>query len=288
MAGDKKTALWLSYSSISDYLRCPRCYFLKSVYRDKATGKKIKVVSPALSLGQAVHEVLEGLSKLRVEDRFAKPLFSNFELVWTKVSGRTGGFFSEEVEQAFKARGLAMLSLVTKNPDPLKKLAVKMSTDLPHYFLSEADNIVLCGKVEWLQYFPETDSVHIIDFKTSRFSEGPGSLQLPIYHLLVKNCQNRAIRGASYWYLESSDTPEERILPDVEESARRVLKIAKEIKLARTLEKLVCSDGSAGCNYCQPYEDVLAGKAERVKSDERYDYYAFNTSSLEPFDSEVL
>jgi ATP-dependent helicase/DNAse subunit B len=64
-----------------------------------------------------------------------------------------------------------------------------MKEDLPHYWLSEDDGIILCGKIDWLQYLPDTDSVHIVDFKTSKNKEKANSLQLPIYLLLVSNTQ---------------------------------------------------------------------------------------------------
>lgn len=288
MTSDSKTAIWLSYSSISDYLRCPRSYFLKNVYHDPVTGKKIKLVTPSLSLGQVVHEVLENLSKLKVEDRFTEPLFNRFEERWQKVSGKPGGFFSLSTEQEYKKRGQDMLTRVTKNPGPLKKLAVKLAVDLPHYFLSEEDNLILCGKIDWLEYFPEIDSVGIVDFKTSKYAEDPASLQLPIYHLIAHNCQKRPIKEVSYWYLETNDFSEKQPLPDLVEFSVQILKIAKDIKLARTLGRLVCPNGDKGCKYCKPYEDVLVDKAELVNSDNRYSYYAFNNSSLEPFESEIL
>jgi len=289
MAADKRTAIWLSHSSTSDFLKCPRCYYLKNVYKDPKTGKKIKLVAPSLSLGQAVHEVLEGLSTLRAEDRFKEPVFDRYDLAWKKISGKMGGFFDEDNEQFYKLRGREMLTRVVKNPGPLKNLAIKVKTDssfgLLYYFLSEEDNVILCGKVDWLEYLPETDSVCILDFKTGKHFEDPDSLQLPIYHLLVKNTQQRVVSKACYWYLESSDTQEEKVLPNIDESKTLVLKLAKDIKLARTLEKFHCD----GCEYCQPYEDILSGKAEKVEADGRYDYYAEAASNLpDAFESEIL
>ena len=88
MPPDKYAAVWLSYSSISDFLRCPRTYFLKNVYKDSKTGRKIMLMSPPLALGQAVHEVVESLSVLPVEQRFIQPLVEKFETTWKKVSGK--------------------------------------------------------------------------------------------------------------------------------------------------------------------------------------------------------
>ena len=270
---DKYKATWVSHSSISDFLQCPRAYYLKNVYKDPMSGNKIKLMSPALALGQAVHDVLESLSGLKTNERFSEPLPNKFEKAWEVVSGKKGGFFSDEEEAKYKARGSAMIARVFNHPGPITELAVKIKQNLPYYWISEDDNIILCGKIDWLQYLPETDSVHIIDFKTGKRREDAGSLQLPIYHLLVTNTQQRKVTKASYWYLEESDTLTEKELPDLEESAAKVLQIALKMKAARGLQKFDCPQGS-GCRNCQPYEDIIAGKAEFVGIDGyNYDTY---------------
>jgi len=71
---DKFTATWVSHSSIRDFLNCPRAYYLNNVYKDPATNHKIQIVSPALSLGSSVHEVIESLSNLPTKDRFKESL----------------------------------------------------------------------------------------------------------------------------------------------------------------------------------------------------------------------
>ena len=80
MTGDKYTAVWVSHSSISDFLQCPRAYFLNNVYRDPQTGHKINLMSPPLALGQAVHYVIESLSILNVDKRFTEPLMPKVAL----------------------------------------------------------------------------------------------------------------------------------------------------------------------------------------------------------------
>ncbi len=266
MPGDKYTAVWVSHTSINDFLKCPRSYYLKNVYRDKNTGRKVKLITPSMALGQVVHEVIESLSVLPTEKRFNDSLLDKFEVSWKKIEGKRGGFMSPDAEYQYKMRGKDMISRVMKNPGPLKNLAVKIKMDLPHYWLSEEDNIILCGKIDWLEYLPETDSVHIIDFKTSKTDESPDSLQLPIYHLLVANCQGRQATKASYWYIERNDELSERPLPDLEEAKGRVLKIAKEIKVARQLGRFKCPHN--GCYACEPIEAIIQGNAEYVGVDE--------------------
>ena len=265
MTKDKYSAVWVSFSSISDFLNCPRAYFLKNVYRDPSTGHKIKLVNPAMSLGSAVHETLEALSVLPVKERFAKPLLGRFRESWQKVSGKRGGFWDQKTEDHYFKRGQEMIKKVEENPGPLKKLAVKISQELPYYWLSEEENIILCGKIDWLEYLPETDKVHVIDFKTGRSREADDSLQLPIYSLLVANCQKREVEKVSYWYLADGLEPVTQKLPNLGEATEKVLKVARKIKLARQLEKFSCPEN--GCRHCLPMERILRGEGEKVNED---------------------
>lgn len=271
---DKYTAVWVSHTSISDFLKCPRSYYLKNVYKDPKTNHKIQLMAPPLALGSAVHEVLESLSVLPTDKRFDEPLLKKFEYAWKKVTGKQGGFLSADVEQKYRVRGEAMLRRAQQNPGPLARLAVKIKEDLPHYWLSEEDNIILCGKIDWLEYLPDSDSVHIIDFKTSKTEEDSSSLQLPIYHLLVHNCQRRNVEGASYWYLDLNDDLTPKELPDLVEAHDMVLKVAREIKTARNLERYRCPHGDEGCYACRPMERILKGEGEFVgENDYRQDVY---------------
>lgn len=272
MVRDKYTAVWVSYSSISDWLQCPRAYYLKNVYKDPKTGHKISLMSPPLALGQAVHEVIESLSVLPVERRFQDSLVVKLDKVWKKISGKKGGFGDKDTEAKYKERGRAMLRRVMENPGPLKNLAVKIQMELPYFWLSEEDNIILCGKIDWLEYLPaqpglkESDSVHIIDLKTGKNNEERGSLQLPIYYLLATNTQKRPVTKASYWYIDRADEPAEQKLPPLNQAKKKILKIAKEIKLARQLERFKCPHN--GCRACRKMELIINGKAEFVGTDE--------------------
>lgn len=259
---DKFSAVWVSHSSIADFLHCPELYFLRNVYKDPLTGHKITRMEPPLALGQIVHDVIESLSILPSEDRLKVSLIKKFETEWEKVSGKKGGFISKEQEEEYKEQGRIMLQRVIDNPGPILNKAVKIGQELPHYYLSEEDNIILCGKIDWLEYLPETDSVHVIDFKTGKREENADSLQLPIYHLLITNTQSRNLTKASYWYLRTSDSPQEVALPNLAESEEKVLAVAKRIKLARQLERYVCPKG--GCRYCEPLKQIKAGKGELV------------------------
>lgn len=282
---DKYSATWVSHTSISDFKKCPRSYYLKHVYKDPVSGHKVKLMSPPLALGQAVHEVIEGLSILPASERFKTPLIDLFDKSWKKVAGKKGGFQSVDSERKYRERGEEMLKRVTKHPGPIERQAVKIKMDLPNYWLSEEENIILCGKIDWLEYLPQTNGVHIIDFKTGKKDEDDDSLQLPIYLLLASNCQGRVVEKASYWYLERNNNLTECILPDGEDAYKKVLEIARKIKLARSLNKFACPFN--GCNNCKDMESVVAGKAELVGQDE-YGADIYILSSSNEGESEVL
>ncbi len=274
MQQKKSFPLWVSHSSIGDFLTCPRSYYLKHIYRDPKTNNKINIINPALALGQTVHLVLESLSLLRAEDRLKEPLIEKYNEAWKNIAGELGGFKSEEEELEYKNRGAIMINRVMFHPGPILNKAVKLvSPDElpPRYFLSEKDDILLCGKIDWLEYLPATDSVHIIDFKTGVNEEKEDSLQLPIYALLVKNCQNRSVSKISYWYLEKDNEPKEKLMPDLEVAHEKILKIALEIKEARIQKQFACPRN--GCFACKPLEQVVEGKAKFIGTTEYQDLY---------------
>ncbi|MFH1462434.1 MAG: PD-(D/E)XK nuclease family protein [bacterium] len=264
---DKRGAVWVSHSSIGDFLKCPRSYYLHNMHRSK-DNRRISLVSPALSLGQAVHETLEGLAKYKAEDRFKKSLLDVFEENWKKVSGKIGGFKTAEEEVEAKERGRKMIEMVVKNPGPLSRKTVKLKDREdgmpPNFFLSEEDNIVLCGKIDWLEYIEEDDSLRVIDFKTGKNEEEEDSLQLPIYVLLLNVLQKRKITGAAFWYLDRADAPLSVALPEIEDAREKVLSIAKKIKEARAIRRFECPGGTQGCFSCQPYEKIIQGEAEFI------------------------
>jgi ATP-dependent helicase/DNAse subunit B len=265
---DKFTATWVSHSSMGDFLRCPRAYFLHNVYKDPQTRRKINVVSPAMSLGIAVHAVLEGLRPLPVAERMEQDLLATLEHEWEKVSGKRGGFVSDAQEQETKARAVAMIERAKAHPGPLVQKTILLPQErenkLPHFYLSETDNIILCGKVDWVEYVPESDALKIIDFKTGKHEEKDGSLQLPIYTLLLNALQKRPVVGAAYWYLEYDDTLQEKTLPTLEEAREQVLQVAREVKHARDTRSFACPHGEEGCATCRPFEAILRGEAEYV------------------------
>ncbi len=265
---DSYSAAWLSHTSIVDFQKCSRAYFLKHIYRDPKTGRKIKLVSAPLTLGQVLHEVLEEISVLPKDERLALPLMARFDRIWEKFSGPRGGFDNRETENRYKQRGREMIARLTNSPGPLVNLAVKINLDLPHFWLSEKDNLILCGKIDWLEYFPEENAVGIIDFKTGQGSEEEDSLQLPIYRLIAEKCQERPVKKASFWYLDRQNYPQEIELPSRKQTLKKLLKIGKEIRLSYQLDRFACPKGESGCFFCLPMEAVVRGQAKPVGEDD--------------------
>lgn len=275
MVQDKYSAVWVSNSSMNDFLQCPRLYYLRNVYKDPNTRHKINIINPALALGQTVHEVLEALATLPCEARMKEPLLTIYDTIWERFSGRKGGFSSVPEEKEYKERGRQMLQRVIENPGPLLNKAVRLPMSKnnmpPNYHLSVENNIILCGKIDWLEYVPETDSVHIIDFKTGNNEERPDSMQLPIYCLLVNNCQKRTIHKVSYWYLSKEDGLKEMQLPNCETATQQILDIALQMKKTRLEGSYLCL--RKGCYACRPFEAIIQGEAEFVGASGYQDIY---------------
>lgn len=271
---DEYSATWVSHSSISDFLKCPRAYYLRNVYKDPKTGHKMTVVTPPLALGQAVHEVIESLAVLPATERLKVSLVKKLDPVWLKITGKKGGFKNHTEEMEYRERAVQMLINLQENPGPILEKAIKIKSkmNLPHYWLNEDEGIILCGKIDWLSYDEKDDSVRIIDFKTGKNEESDDSLQLPIYLLLATNTQTKKIAGASYWYLDQDTGMVDKKLPDPKESFDKVYKVARRIKLARQINHFKCPKG--GCYACRPYEQILRGEAEFVGvSDTKQDVY---------------
>ena len=268
MAFDKYSAVWVSHSSMGDFLKCPRAYYLHNVYKDPKTGRKMSIVSSAMSLGSAVHDTLENLKNMPVEERLKRDLLADFEEAWKKVAGRQGGFKSEEEEVEAKARGRAMIERVIKNLGPIARKTVKLKEGHngmpPNFILSAEDNIILCGLIDWLEYLEADDSLRVLDFKTGKNDEDDESLQLPIYVLLLDALQKRPVTSAAYWYLDRSDEPVEKTLPDLETAREKVLVVARRVKQAREAKVFDCPRGPQGCFACRPYEAILKGEAESL------------------------
>lgn len=278
MTGNTKGAIWISHSKMADFLKCPRSFYLRHIYKDPKTRHKISVTAPALTLGMTVHEVIEGLSSLPVEKRLDSDPLKKLNLAWEKVSGKMGGFTDQKEEMEYKERAISMIQNVLDNPGPILEKAIKLKTDpnltgLSWYFFSEEEGIILSGKVDWIEYLEDSDAIHIIDFKTGKNDESEDSLQLPAYYLLAKNLQSREIKKMSYWYLDRDSKPTEVTLPNPKEAHDKIMDVAKRIKLAIQIDHFKCPNGKDGCFACRQLEKVLNGEGKLIGDNGWQDIY---------------
>lgn len=271
----KTPSLWVSHSSIGDFLSCPRAYYIRHIYRNPQTRNKVNIINPSLALGQVVHLVLESLSSKKAEERLeGASLMDHYNEAWKNISGEKGGFKDEEEELAYKNRGAIMINRVMFHPGPILNKAIKLTSPdslPPRFFLSEKDDIILCGKIDWLEYLPTDDSVRIIDFKTGMNEEKEKSLQLPIYGLLVNNLQKRNISGMSYWYLEKDNDPVDMPVPDLQKAKDAIMDVALQMKAARLKGEFRCMKN--GCFACKPLENIVNGKAKFVGTSDYQDIF---------------
>ncbi len=256
-------AVWLSPSSLSDFEKCPRLYYLRNVYKNPATKRKIQLANPFMSLGTAIHRTINSISTLPKDVRFNNPLQQIFENIWQSFSGEVGGFVNEELEKSFKERGLDMIKRVEEYPGPLSNLALKIEEKIPSMWLSEKELLVLCGVIDWIEVLSD-DSLHIIDFKTGKRDE-EGTLQLSIYRLLVKNYFDRKASKTSFWYLQREKLPTGIDLPDTKAVVKQLIEKGKKIKSLRSQKEILCPSG--GCRYCYDYELIVNGEAKHVGVD---------------------
>ena len=148
---------------------------------------------------------------------------------------------------------------------------------IPNYYLSEDENIILCGSVDWIEYL-ENGSIRIVDFKTGRNDEDDDSFQLPIYYLLISNLMKQNskkiynISEAAYWYLDHDNKKEnsehdefhivkidDKKLKSIEENEKKILELGVQIKNLREKGLYVCKNEKAegkGCRSCRDFERV--------------------------------
>lgn len=274
-----KNPIYISYTSLRDFLKCPNSYFLKNIYKQKLPPRggeephepfRIQIASPYLSLGSVVHDSAKWL--LDLQGQVTKDqLEQKFRNLWLKYRGKRGGFSSLEEEGNFGRRGLEMLENFYKNYSVLGKMAPQVT--FPKYSLTE--NTVLIGNFDFVGELPE-GSLHIVDFKTGSKDEDD-SLQLYIYAILAEASLGKPVTKASFWYLDREDAPREIVLDALEPKVDWLKEKAKELKGAIEKANWVCIKKDL-CRDCRDYQAILSGKGEYQFSDYRYkkDAYYLN------------
>jgi RecB family exonuclease len=254
-------AVFISPSSLADFEKCPQLYFYKNVYRSPR-GLKIQIVNPALALGQSVHDTLENFLKLPPEERTKETLMEIFNRSWSFLSGEKGGYFSKEEEEEYKKRALSMIERFWGN-DHFKKTEMVKIPGFPKAELG--DDLILTGKLDWLER--DEEGLHLIDFKTGKNEEREDSMQLPIYSVLISGIFGSEKIRASYWYLDSSDTPASFTLPDIKETTEKIKTKGEVIKMVRKTQSYRCQSGGESCWACRDILAVAQGRGKLVAMD---------------------
>ncbi len=258
-----KDAIFISYTSLSDFLKCPRSYYLKNLYRDPRTGNRVQIASPYLSLGSTVHDAVKWFLDMGGQ-LTEEQLEVKFRNLWLKYHGKRGGFSSREDEASFGKRGLSILENFYKNWTVLGKPAPNI-----HFpKLNLLDNLVLMGNFDYVEELPD-GTLHVIDFKTGSKDE-KDTLQLDIYAILAEANFSKIVSKASFWYLDRDDNPKDIVLDSLEPKLEELRENAKELKKAIEKSDWVCKKAPEACKDCREYQEILDGKLEFQFTDEKY------------------
>lgn len=267
-----KNPIFISYTSLSDFLKCPRSYFLKNIYKNPDTNNRIQLASPYLSLGSTVHDSVKWFLELE-EKPTLEELIKKYRDIWPKFTGKRGGFSSREEEGAFGKRGLAMLENFFNNWKVLGKLAPTIT--FPKYTLLE--NIVLIGNFDFVGE-REDGTLQIVDFKTGSKDEDDAT-QLYIYAILAEANFEKKVTACAFWYLDREDQPSEIVLDLLEPKLEWLREKALELKQALEKNEWVCIKASllegGLCRDCKDYQAIVEGKAEFQFTDFRYKKHVY-------------
>jgi hypothetical protein len=257
-----KNAIFMSHTSLNDYLTCPRSYYLKNIYRDPKTGNRIQIANPYLSLGSTVHDSIKWFLDMEGQATY-KQLEQKFRNLWLKYSGKRGGFASKEDEAVFGKRGLQMLDNFYKNFSNLERK--RLDANFPKHILFE--DVVLLGNFDFVGEM-EDGTLHILDFKTGTHDE-KDPIQLYIYAILAESYFGKPVSKISYWYLDRDSAPKEAVLDPLDGKLEWLTQKAKELK--GSIEKAVWECIKVGeCRDCIAYQAILDGKGAFQFTDERY------------------
>ena len=203
-------------TQLQTYQQCPRKYFYS---RDKDIRAKYAKASPAMHLGNAVHDALQmffDIGKVPIADRTYERLCGLFREAW---AGR--GMFARNLykqtearEQAFakdrdneKAWGEKGLNILYRFFQTADVKAVPLTAEQFHETLL-AEDVVLGGKIDRIDRLPDGRLV-VLDYKTGKppLKKDPESLakddiQLAAYAVLVTKKFRGKVARCDYLFLD--------------------------------------------------------------------------------------
>ncbi len=258
----KDSTLWISHSAISDFKKCHLLYYYRNVYKSPLTDRKIEIVKPYTSLGNAVHKVIEEVANLNPQDREKVSLKEILTRIWKEnYQGEKGGFKTTQEEKSYFNQALEMLETFRKSeifkkpallPEEMFKVKILESSPKPAY---------LVGRVDWIEIL-EDNSAHIVDFKTGRKLEEEDSLQLPIYYLLSAYNLEYPVKKVSYFYLRRDEEPSSFQVMSISDSLPLIYNLAEKILELREVGIYRCTAQDPSKCECQEYRQVVEGKGK--------------------------
>lgn len=248
--------LWVSYSSISDYLKCPKLYYLKNIYKNPGTGYKIQIARPPTTLGDIVHKTITCIIEKQMQGK-ADDIKEYYKRLWQVQAGERGGFRNLDEEKDYKLRGWEMIDRFCKNWDLSAHKPIILNFPKTKIF----KDAYLVGNVDWLE--DTGDSLFIMDFKTGKNDETADSLQLPIYTMLVQPRFNKPVTKWAYWYLRD-DQPVYVPLKPLAEAIKVVKETASQMlnyRNSHNLTNIKCPEPHAPQADCNQIEQIVLGNA---------------------------
>lgn len=203
-------------TQLETYRQCPRKYFYS---RDKEIRAKYAKASPAMHLGNAVHDALQiffDIGKVPIADRTYERLCGLFREAWAgrgmfarnlykQTEAREQAFAKDrESEKAWGEKGLNILFRFFQTADVK---AVPLTAEQFHETLL-AEDVVLGGKIDRIDRLPDGRLV-VLDYKTGKppFKKDPESLarddlQLAAYAVLVTKKFRGKVARCDYLFLD--------------------------------------------------------------------------------------
>jgi putative RecB family exonuclease len=203
-------------TQLQTYQQCPRKYFYS---RDKDIRAKYAKASPAMHLGNAVHDALQAffdIGKVPMADRTYDRLCGLFREAWAgrgifarnlykQTEAREQAFAKDrESEKAWGEKGLNILYRFFQTADVK---AVPLTAEQFHETLL-AEDVVLGGKIDRIDRLPDGRLV-VLDYKTGKppMKKDPESLarddiQLAAYAVLVTKKFRGKVARCDYLFLD--------------------------------------------------------------------------------------
>jgi RecB family exonuclease len=203
-------------TQLQTYQQCPRKFFYS---RDKEIRAKYAKASPAMHLGNAVHDALQAffdISKVSIPDRTYDRLCNLFREAWAGrgVYARNLYKQTEAREQAFakdrateKAWGEKGLNILYRFFQTADVAAVPLTAEQFHEVMLAPD-VTLGGKIDRIDRLPDGRLV-VLDYKTGKppRDQAPDALarddlQLAAYAVLVTKKFRGKVARCDYLFLD--------------------------------------------------------------------------------------